>query len=180
MTLCIGLSTARGVWVGCDSGSTAANATEACTSPKLWRSNGWLVASAGNWRALEIMRYDLEFPNPGSNPHKTLCMDLNTLLHQAFDRNNWTLIKDDEGEVSEGNGYYILAAYGDALFSIDFAGHVERVRRAAIGIGSAAEYALGIIDSSELGSAEKRLRKAFTTTAKRYRMLVGPYLIEKA
>lgn len=177
MTLVLGLSTSRGVWIGADSGSTIDEATEICGAPKIWRSNGWLVASAGNWRAQEIMRYDLDFPSPGQNPHKTLCMDLNTLLSQAFERNNWTLKFDDDHEIDETDAYSIIAGYKDALFAIDYNGHVERVRRAAIGTGT--EYALGILDSSELGSAEKRLRKAFVQTAKRYRMIVSPYLIER-
>ncbi len=178
MTLCLGLATSRGVWVGCDSGSTCGDATELCTAPKIWRSNGWLVASAGNWRALEIMRYDLEFPSPGQNPHRTLCMEFNTLLGQAFERNDWELKFDAEGEIDVSNAYNIITGYGDALFTIDYAGHVERVRRAAIGTGT--DYALGLIDGSELGSAEKRLRKAFVQTAKRFRMLIGPYCIERA
>lgn len=178
MTLVIGLSTSRGVWIGADSGSTAGNATEICTSPKIWRSNDWLVASAGNWRALEIMRYDLEFPSPGQYPHRTLCMDLNNLLRQAFERNDWSLKIDENGDVDEVNAYTIICGYGDSLFQIDHDGHVERMRRAAIGTGT--EYALGILDSSDLGSAEKRIRKALVQTAKRYRCLIGPYLVEKA
>ncbi len=178
MTICLGLSTARGVWIGCDSGSTSDNATEVCTAPKMWRSNGWLVASAGNWRALEIMRYDLEFPNPGQNPHRTLCMEMNTALGQAFERNDWELIKDASGEVELGNAFWILAGYGDALFQIDYFGHVERIKRGAIGTGT--EYALGILDASDLGSAEKRIRKTMVQTAKRYRCLISPYLVEKA
>lgn len=178
MTLCIGLSTSRGVWIGADSGSTAEGATEVCSAPKLWRSNDWLVCSAGNWRALEIIRYDVEFPKPGNNPHRTLCMEVGDLIHQAFERNNWELIKDDEGEVKVGNDYYVLAAHGDSLFHIDYNGHVEKVKRSAIGTGT--EYALGLIDGSDLGSAEKRIRKALVQTAKRFRCLVGPYLCEKA
>ncbi len=178
MTLCIGLSTSRGVWIGADSGSTAEGATDVCSAPKIWRSNGWLVASAGNWRALEIMRYDLEFPNPGHNPHRTLCMDFSNLLSQSFERNSWELIKDEDGEVKVGNDYYILAGYGDSLYQIDYYGHVEKMKRAAIGTG--ADYALGIIDGSDLGSAEKRIRKAMVQTAKRYRCLIGPYLVDKA
>jgi hypothetical protein len=178
MTLVVGLSTSRGVWIGADSGSTIGEATEICSAPKLWRSNGWLVASAGNWRALEIMRYDLEFPAPGNNPHRALCMDLNTLLGQAFERNDWTLKEDSEGEIDVTDAYWILAAYKDSLFMVDYNGHVEKVKRAAIGTGT--EYALGMLDHSEIGSAEKRIRKALVQTAKRYRMLIGPYHIEKA
>lgn len=178
MTLCLGISTSRGVWIGADSGTTADGATEICTAPKIWRSNGWLVASAGIWRALEIIRYDVEFPPPSNSPHRALCMDLHTRLTQAFERNDWELTKNDEGDVTVENSYYILAGYGDDLFQIDFTGHVERMRRAAIGVGS--EYALGLLDASELGSAEKKLRKTFVTTAKRYRELVGPYNIDKA
>jgi hypothetical protein len=178
MTLCIGLSTSRGVWIGADSGSTTGDATEVCGSPKLWHSNGWLVASAGNWRALEIMRYDLEFPRPGNNPHKALCMDFNSDLGKAFERNDWSLKVDSDGETDVEDAYWILAGINDSLFVIDYTGHVERVRRAAIGTGT--EYALGLLDGSDLGSAEKRIKKAFVTTAKRYRSLIGPYTVEKA
>ena len=115
MTLAIGLATSRGVWIGTDSGTTADEATEVCSAPKLWRSNGWLVASAGNWRASEIMRYDVEFPRPGNNPHRTLCMDLNTDLQKAFERNDWTLKVDDKGEIDVTDAYTIIAGINDSL-----------------------------------------------------------------
>ncbi len=178
MTLCLGLSTNRGVWIGADSGTTLDEATEICSTPKIWRSNGWLVAVAGNWRAQEIMRYELEFPKNFYNAHKALCLDLNSDLQKAFERNDWTLKQDDKGEIDVTDAYTILAGHKDALFYIDHTGHVEKVKRAAIGTGS--EYACGILDASELGSAETRIKKAFTTVSKRYRMIVGPYVIEKA
>ena len=178
MTLAIGLSASRGVWIGADSGSTTESFTEVCSTPKIWRSNGWLVASAGNWRALEILRYDCEFPDPRGNHHKALCMDLNTDLGKAFDRNDFELMKNSDGDVVEGYGYHILCARDNKLFQIDFVGHVEQVKRSAIGVGT--DYACGIIDASELGSAERRIKKALTETAKHYRVIVGPYLIEKA
>src|SRR5678816_2583209 len=178
MTLCIGLSTSRGVWIGADSGSTADDVTEVVSCPKIWRNNGWLIGCAGNWRALEIMRYDLEFPNPGTNPHRALCMDLNTSLKQSFERNEWTIKVDSDGETDESDAYWILAARDNALWYIDYNGHVERMKRCAIGTGAA--YAMGIIDSSDLGSAEKRIRRAMVQSAKRYRCLIGPYSVEKA
>lgn len=178
MTLCVGLSTSRGVWIGTDSGSTADDVTEVATCPKIWRNNGWLIASAGNWRALEIMRYDLDFPNPGNNPHRALCMDLQTSLGQAFERNDFTLKTNDDGDVTDDSAYWILAARDGALWYIDYEGHAERMKRYAIGTGAA--YAMGIIDSSDLGSAEKRIRRAMVESAKRYRCLIGPYTIEKA
>ncbi len=178
MTLALALATSRGVWIGTDSGSTAGDVTEVATAPKMWRSNGWLVASAGNWRALEIMRYDLEFPDPKGNHHRVLCMDLQTDLKRAFDRNDFTLETNDDGDITDRCAYYIIAARDNRLFSIDFNGHVEQVKRHAIGTGT--EYALGQLDASELGSAERRIKKAFLQTAKRYRVLCGPYPVEKA
>jgi hypothetical protein len=179
LTLCVALATSRGVWIGADSGSTLEHATEVCRQPKVWRTaNGWLVASAGNWRALEIMRYDLEFPSPTGNLHRALCMDLQTSLAQAFERNNFELKKDSEGDVTVEEAYDLLVAHGNDLFSIDYTGHTEPVKRAAIGTG--AEYALGLIDHCDLGSPERRIRKALVTAAKRYRCLIGPYVIERA
>ena len=178
MTLCVGLATARGVWIGADSGSTIEEATEVCTHTKLWRSNGWLVASAGNWRALEIIRYDLDFPKKFDEPHRALCMDLQTDIAKAFERNNFELKKNDEGDVTTEEAYYILAARDGHLYFVEYTGHVERQRRYAIGTG--ADYAMGLIDSSDLGSAEKRIRRAMVQSAKRYRSLIGPYTIDKA
>lgn len=178
MTLCIALSTNRGIWIGTDSGSSTDEITDICSHPKLWRSNGWLVASAGNWRALEIIRYDLEFPNPYGNHHRALCMDLNTELTKAFERNNYEMKRNGDGDVVEEEAHYILAARDNKLFYIDYDGHAEQMKRYAIGTG--ATYAMGIIDASDLGSAERRLKKSFVATAKRFRSIVGPFPVEKA
>lgn len=144
----------------------------------MWRSNGWLVASAGNWRAIEFMRYDMEFPDPRGNHHKSLCMDLQENMVKAFDRNRVDVKTNEDGDVTDHSAYYILAARDNKLFYVDFNGHVEQVKRHAIGTGT--EYALGQLDASDLGSAERRIKRAFINAAKRYRCLVGPYPVEKA
>ncbi len=69
MTLCIGIERKGRVWIGADCGSSDDEGwTLKAKEPKVWVSNGWVVAGAGNWAALRAVRLGARFRAPPRTP----------------------------------------------------------------------------------------------------------------
>lgn len=177
MTLCVGVTTRKGVWIGVDSGSSGDDATISVPEPKLFRANGWLVACCGDWRVIDVIKYAVDFPDIGANPHKSLCIDLNAEIIRRF-KEHEIEIKLPGDDDAVGSEYEMLVSDGEKLWYIDQTGHAEQHYASAIGQGE--EYALGIIDGSNIDDPVLKIKEAFKATAKRYRCLISPYLVEKA
>lgn len=177
MTLCIGVTTRKGVWIGIDSGSSGNEATISVPEPKMFRANGWLVGCCGDWRVIDVIKYAVNFPDIGNNPHKALCTELNSELITRFKEHDIEikLPGDDDGTGSE---YEMLISDGEKLWYVDQTGHAEQHRTSAIGSGE--EYALGLIDGSNIDDPVLKIKEAFKTTAHRYRAIISPFRIEKA
>jgi hypothetical protein len=153
------------------------HATTRCVEPKLFRKSDWLICGAGNWRVIELMRYACDLPRPGSDPHRTLCLDVRAEFDKACTEHGFELALDDaDGEPHQP--YWFLFSDGEHLWQIDYSGHAERLSVAAIGTG--AEYALGWLARSDVGSPSERIKGALRATAARYGMLTGPYPVEAA
>lgn len=177
MTLLVGVATRKGVWIGADSGSVAETYAISVPEPKVWKASGWIVAMAGNWRALDVVRYAVRMPKRperATDLHRTIAIELLDAIRAAFSARGVESGDDD------ATRWYMLVgtrtAHGGALFSLDATESVERLPIATIGLGD--EFARGVLgERSDLEPAA-RIRHTFKRTRELYGNLRPPYRVE--
>jgi hypothetical protein len=179
LTLLVGVSTRKGVWIGADSGSVSDPYSVAVPEPKVWRAGDWIVACGGDWRALELVRHATKFPHaPKSvyDAHKVVCLDVLDACQKAFDERGY------DGSPDEDNvpKWFMLLGVRTAtrtpmLFNVQ-CDHAEQQRSTAIGTGE--EFALGVLAANTERSPEQRVRHALGAARKHYGILLPPFRVE--
>lgn len=164
MTLCIGIERRGRVWVGADCAVVSDEWSEPAREPKAWRAGAWVIAGAGDWRALTIVRAAVALA-----PSDTVTLDVPRKIFGALRQHDYELPAD----ASERPEW--LLAYGGALWHLDLNGHACRAREHAIGMS---DYARGWLDASPLTDPELRIRECIKAASKRMPAAIrGPALV---
>jgi hypothetical protein len=166
MTLIVGIADRRKVWLGADSASVSGEYSTIAREPKIFEREGWLVACAGDWRALDLIRYEARLPNvpPAANLHSVVCVDFSRAISTTFSDNGY--------ELKDENDLNLLIASGNALFNWN-AWHAEQVSFYAVGMGD--EIALGYLEARHGTRAPAEvIRETFKVTRKYYAGAVRP------
>lgn len=180
MTLLVGVATRKGVWIGADSGSVAGAYAVRVPEPKVWKtSNGWIVGGCGDWRALELVKYTVQFPDPPKSvneAHRTIAVDVVDEINKALEARGFSEEPEDDGSA----GWTLMlatrcASRAPVLFHLEDE-HPEQHRSLALGAGE--EYALGVLSQNAHLSPERRVRATLNATRKHYGILLPPYRIE--
>lgn len=177
----VGVATRKGVWIGADSGSVAGEFSRSVPEPKVWKAGEWIVACAGSWRALELMKYTVKLPRAPklvSDLHRVICIDVVDEIRKAFSARGVA----DAVELDSEDGAAWLALIGVrtpsggcALYYLE-AEHAERVSEYAVGLGD--EFAMGVLSCTRQTPPALRLRNAFNRTRAHYGALRSPFRVE--
>lgn len=152
MTLCVGIERRGRVWIGADCASVREDGwSERAREAKVWRAGAWLVASAGDWRALEAAK-GLRFSSPAEFAHelRALCERLSIPLEDAE---------------REGTTRWLLGARGKGLWELDSCLHPARTSECSIGVAS--DYARGWLDGSAIADPQLRIRECIRAASRR-------------
>jgi hypothetical protein len=180
LTLLVGVATRKGVWIGADSGSVADDFATAIPEPKVWNTgNGWIVACAGDWRALELVRYTVEFPDPpktSGDAHRTIAIDVVDEIRKAFDARGFECAADDDGCPQ----WFALLGVrtmsrAPLLFYLE-SDHPEQHRHVAVGTGE--DFALGVLAANVQRAPLERVKHTLKVTREHYGCLRPPYRVE--
>lgn len=179
MTLLVGVATRKGVWIGADSGSVVESYSVAVPEPKVYRKGPWIVACAGDWRALELVRHAVEFPDPpktAHDAHRVIALDVVDEVRKAFDARGFECGDDEDGNPQ----WYMLlgvrtASRAPLLYYVG-ADHPEQHTHMAVGLGES--FALGVLSQNAQLSPEQRVRATLAATRRHYGNLLPPYRVE--
>lgn len=180
MTLLVGVTTRKGVWIGADSGSVADTFSISVPTRKVWKAGAWIVGMAGQWRALELVQHACRLPAPPvtyADAHRTVAIDVLDALHSTFRERAFEYSDED----AETRWYMLLGTRAKhdrrpMLFAVYSDDHCEQVTSAALGLGD--EYARAVIDERQDFEPAQRLRHALKRTARLYTALRSPYRVE--
>jgi hypothetical protein len=186
LTLLVGVATRKGVWIGADSSSVADTFSLSVPEPKVWHAGDWLVGMAGNWRALELVRYTAKLPPAPKrvqDVHKVIAIDVADEVRECFRRAGFAPESDgDEIEGDAGKGWHMLlgvrcASRGHSLYYVRDE-HAERVTHYAVGLGD--EFALGVLELAQRTHPDPavRVRTVLRTTSHYYGNIRPPYRVE--
>ncbi len=171
MTLLVGIADKRKVWIGADSASVSENFAVAVPEAKVFKKDGWLIAGAGDWRALEIVRYYVRLPNVPTQTelHRSLCIGFSAAIEKGFSDNNYK--PEDETD------FTLLVGVGNSLFHWS-SSHAEQHSFTAVGIGE--EFAIGYLEAKHgTRTPSEVIRETMKATRKYYGGSIRPpYRIE--
>lgn len=159
VTLCVGIERRGRIWIAADSSSVCPDGwSERAREPKIWRSAPWLVASAGDWRALSIVRLSARFPAPTGEA--SVALGVVSEIRRALESSGWEEPKTDD----EPGPWWLIGASGVGLWQINQYHHAARMTEAAIGFP---DYARGWLDGSQIEEPELRLRECIKAASRR-------------
>jgi hypothetical protein len=180
VTLCVGIERRGRVWVGADSSEHSGEATRAAAEPKVWRCNGWLVAGAGQWRAISVVRLAAKLPPAKGATEATVALHATAAIRAALRANEAPTVDGnaDEDTLEAYGTDWLIGAPGVGLWCLDSIGDAHRVKEWAIGIS---EYAFGYLDACKLREPELRIRSCIEACGRRMPGVVrGPVTILEA
>jgi hypothetical protein len=181
LTLLVGVATRKGVWIGADSGSVAADFAVTIPDPKVWNTGaGWIVAGCGDWRAIELLRHAVEWPAPPPavyDAHRTISIEVVDEIRKAFDQRGYEDEQDEDGipKWSALVGFRTSASRVPLLFALEN-DHPEQHRAITDGLGE--EYALGVLSQNAHLDPEKRVRATLAATRAHYGAIRPPFRVE--
>ncbi len=167
MTLCVGIEKRGRVWIGADSGTSDFDSgrCEQAFEPKVWKqNNGWIMATAGDWRSGSLIMLAARFPKPPDNyndAYRVIALDVIQEMKRVFELYGVDPTPEKDGE---GGTDWLIGAKGAGLFAIDAWNHVSRVTEFAIGHQN---YAEGWLDGSPITDPELRIKECIKSAAKR-------------
>ncbi len=167
MTLCIGHERRGRVWIGADSSVRQGDYTCVAIEPKVWRAGDWIVAGAGPWRALNVVRFTAKMPKIPKHNDADRCVEIDVIgsFKRALDAVGFR--PDDPDDAKERGGDldcgWLVGAQGLGLWKIDY-DSASRVAEACIGCEA---YADGWLDASPFGNPEMRIRECIKAASKR-------------
>lgn len=155
MTLAIGIERRGRVWIGADSAASGDDITDVSREPKVWRSGGWVLASAGKWREINLARLFAQLPEADG---EASVFGVARALARTLEAHGVTY-----GEGEEPNAW-LLGARGLGLWEI-VQWSPRRIAEGAIGAGWG--YALGWLDATALSDPATRIRECVRAAARR-------------
>lgn len=179
MTLLVGVATRKGVWIGADSGSVAADLAFTIPDPKVWRAGAWIVAGCGDWRAIELLRHAVEWPSPPAtvaDAHRTISIDVVDEIRKSFEQRGYEDTTDEDG-IPKWSALLgcRTASRAPVLFALEN-DHPEQ--HAAITDGLGEEFALGVLSQTAHLPPERRVRATLAATRKHYGSIRPPFRVE--
>lgn len=171
MTCVVGLVTNNGVYMGADRAATNSwGNTWVMNQPKIFHKYNCLMGFAGDFRAGQILQYNLITPNkkPKTDAHEWCVTSLVPDLQNVFEEHAY--MAEDEN--------CFLVALENRLFCIgsDFA--VFEVTRNYLTIGDGGAYADGVLSVIDQSDPEHAITKALEAAEANCGTVLRPFDIE--
>jgi hypothetical protein len=180
MTLIVGVTLGREVWMGGDSVGVGGEAVSIVAGPKVFKRGSYLLGHSTTFRLGNLLRYSGDLPEP---PTEEECPDIASWVTNGFVDSIRKILKEgghaQKSEEQECGGFFMVGVR-DRLFSInpDY-GFIESADNYAC-IGSGDSYAMGALAAMKtLGILDPKIliKTALTATAKHCNSVGAPFTI---